>query len=124
MLEIKQNPGISVLMWTNEILNLRALFDVSCLHTLRSLTIWIGLFKKQVALKLISLQVWLPLLAPCNGLSHSTSVVFNLFDQCDGPVVRASALQRYGIESLSFLGCKLWNNLPDDFKSIKKSCII
>ena len=24
-----------------------------------------------------------------------------------------------GIESLSFLGCKLWNNLRDEFKSIK-----
>ena len=26
---------------------------------------------------------------------------------------------RHGIESLSFLGCRLWNNLPDEFKSIK-----
>ena len=25
----------------------------------------------------------------------------------------------YGIGNLSFLGCKLWNNLPDEFKSIK-----
>jgi len=32
------------------------------------------------------------------------------------PKVRTSS---YGIESLSCLGCKLWNNLPDDFKSIK-----
>ena len=33
------------------------------------------------------------------------------------PKVRTSS---YGIESLSFLECKLWNNLPDEFKSIKK----
>ena len=26
---------------------------------------------------------------------------------------------RYGIESSSFLGCKLWNNLPDDLKALK-----
>ena len=26
---------------------------------------------------------------------------------------------RHGIESLSYLGCKLWNNLPAEFKSIK-----
>ena len=32
------------------------------------------------------------------------------------PKARTSS---HGIESLSFLGCKLWNNLPDDFKSIK-----
>ena len=25
----------------------------------------------------------------------------------------------YGVESLYFLGCKLWNNLPDEFKAIK-----
>jgi len=25
----------------------------------------------------------------------------------------------YGMESLSFLGCMLWNNLPDKFKNIK-----
>ena len=25
----------------------------------------------------------------------------------------------YSIESLSFLGCKLWSNLPDEFKTIK-----
>ena len=32
------------------------------------------------------------------------------------PKARTSS---YGLESLSFLGFKLWNNLPDDFKSIK-----
>ena len=32
------------------------------------------------------------------------------------PKMRTS---RHGIESLSFLGCRLWNNLPDEFKSIK-----
>ena len=32
------------------------------------------------------------------------------------PKARTSS---YGIESLSFLGCRLWNNLPDKFKSIK-----
>ena len=26
---------------------------------------------------------------------------------------------RHGIESLSYIGCKLWNNLHDEFKSIK-----
>ena len=26
---------------------------------------------------------------------------------------------RHGIDSSSFLGCKLWKNLPDEFKSIK-----
>ena len=26
---------------------------------------------------------------------------------------------RYGIESSSFLGCKLWNNLSDDLKALK-----
>ena len=37
------------------------------------------------------------------------------------PKARTSS---YGIESLSFLGCKLWNNLLDEFKSIKNPCII
>ena len=32
------------------------------------------------------------------------------------PKMRASS---YEIERLSFLGCKLWNNLPNEFKSIK-----
>ena len=32
------------------------------------------------------------------------------------PKARTSS---YGIESLSFLGYKLWNNIPDDFKRIK-----
>ena len=32
------------------------------------------------------------------------------------PKARTSS---YGIESLSFLRCKLWNNLPDDLKSTK-----
>ena len=32
------------------------------------------------------------------------------------PKARTSS---YGIECLSFLGCKIWNNLPDNFKSIK-----
>ena len=32
------------------------------------------------------------------------------------PKARTSS---YRIESLSFLGCKLWNKLPDDVKSIK-----
>ena len=32
------------------------------------------------------------------------------------PKARTSS---YRIESLSFLGRKLWNNLPDDFKNIK-----
>ena len=26
----------------------------------------------------------------------------------------------YGIESLSFLGYKLWNSLPEEFKGIKR----
>ena len=32
------------------------------------------------------------------------------------PKMRTSS---YGIERLYFLGCRLWNNLPDEFKSIK-----
>ena len=32
------------------------------------------------------------------------------------PITRTT---RYGIESLSFLGCKLWNNLREEFKAIK-----
>jgi len=28
-------------------------------------------------------------------------------------------ISSYGIENLSFLGCKLWNNLPDEFKALK-----
>ena len=32
------------------------------------------------------------------------------------PKARTSS---YGIESLIYLGCKLWNNLPDHFKALK-----
>ena len=45
-------------------------------------------------------------------------ITYNLRNnlQMQIPKVRTSS---HGIESLSFLGCKLWNNLPDEFKSIK-----
>ena len=42
----------------------------------------------------------------------------NLVTNSNRYILRART-SSYGIESLSFLGCKLWNNLPDDFKSIK-----